>query len=206
MSNVFTESATATVEATKEPTMSNVFTESATATVEATTFDAGLIEALFTESATAMAALDAAESNAVEVRAREITRIMDSMRLHMNVPMAQFLKGNAKTNPARADIKVLFEALTADGVLGDLSPNTASMYASNYWLCFEEGIPFDVNARNKKVATAKLKGTSTKKVDVEKYGKELVKVLSMARMLQRSDDAAALLDMIIEIDPEFVEA
>ena len=186
--------------------MSNVFTESATATVEATTFDATLIEGLFTESAAAMAALDAAESNAVEVRAREITRIADSMRMRMTVPMAQFLKGNAATNPARADIKELFEALTADGVLGEISPNTASMYASNYWLCFEEGIPFDVSARNKKVATAKLKGTATKKVDVEKYGKELIKVLAMARMLQRNDDASALLDMIVTIDPEFVEA
>ena len=186
--------------------MSNVFTQSATATVEATTFDAGLIEALFTQSAAAMAALDAAEATAVEVRAREITRIMDSMRLHMDVPMAQFLKGNAATNPARADIKELFEALTADGVLGEISPNTASMYASNYWLCFEQGIPFDVSARNKKVATAKLKNAPGKKVDVEKYGKELIKVLTMARMLQRSDDAAALLDMIVEIDPEFVEA
>jgi len=182
------------------------FLESATATVEATTFDTALIEGLFNESANAMAALDAAESNAIEVRAREITRIMDSMRVRMSVPMAQFLKGNAKTNTARADIKVLFEALTADGVLGEISPNTASMYASNYWLCFEEGIPFDVRARIKKVEKAKLKGTPTKKVDVEKYGKELIKVLAMARMLQRSDDAAALLDMIVEIDPEFVEA
>jgi hypothetical protein len=182
------------------------FTESATATVEATTFDAGLIEGLFTQSADAMAALDAAESNAVEVRAREITRIMDSMRLKMTVPMAQFLKGNAKTNTARADIKELFEALTADGVLGEISPNTASMYASNYWLCFEQGIPFDVNARNKKAATANLRGPSAKKINVEKYGKELIKVLAMARMLQRSDDASALLDMIVEIDPEFVEA
>ena len=181
------------------------FVESATATVEATTYDAGLIETLFTQSAVAMAALDTAEANAVEVRAREITRIMDSMRVRMKVPMAQFLKGNAKTNPARADIKELFEALTADGVLGEISPNTASMYASNYWLCFEEGIPFDVNARNKKVATTKLKGTS-KKVDIEKYGKALVAALGMARLLQRNDDAAALLDMVVEIDPEFVEA
>ena len=182
------------------------FIESATATVDATTFDAGLIESMFTQSADAMQALDAAEANAVEVRAREITRIMDSMRLHMKVPMATFLKGNSVTNTARAEIKELFEALTADGVLGEISPNTASMYASNYWLCFEQGIPFDVSARNKKVATAKLKGTTTKKVDVEKYGKELIKVLAMARMLQRNDDASALLDMIVTIDPEFVEA
>jgi hypothetical protein len=182
------------------------FIESATSTVEATTFDATLIEGLFTESAIAMAALDAAESNVVEVRAREITRVMDSMRLKMTVPMAQFLKGNSVTNTARAEIKGLFEALTVDGVFGEIAPSTASVYASSYWLCFETGIPFDLNARDKKSKTAKLKGKPGAKVDVEKYGKELIKILAMARMLQRSEDASALLDMIVSIDPEFTEA
>jgi hypothetical protein len=182
------------------------FIESATATVEATTFDAKLIEGVFVEAANAMAILDAAEANVVDVRAREITRLMDSMRVRMKVPMAQFLKGNAKTNPARAEIKALFEAFTADGILGEIAPSTASVYASSYWLCFENGIPFDLNARDKKSKTAKLKNAPGKKVDVEAYGKELIKVLAMARLLQRSDDASALLDMVVSIDSEFVEA
>lgn len=189
--------------------MSNVFIESATATVEATTFDASLIEGLFTESAAAMAALDAAESNAVDTRNREITRIMDSMSMRRNVPMAEFLKGNARTNTARAEIKELFEALTADGILGEISPNTARCYAGAYWICFEAGIPFSPSAANdksKETAAGKVKAPKGKGVDVEKFGKELAKCLAMARTLKRNDDAAALLDMIVEIDPEFVEA
>lgn len=181
------------------------FSESASASVEVTTFDAGLIESFYANASEAMELLDGAYENAASVRQREIQRIMDSMRLRMSVPMAEFLKGNARTNDARADIKVVFEAFTLDGLLGELTPSTASVYASSYWLCFEEGIPFDLNARDKKSKTAKLKGSSTKKVDVEKYGKELIKVLAMARLLQRNDDASALLDMIVEIDPEFVE-
>jgi len=182
------------------------FIESVASTVETTTFDAALIEHAYTHMADAMSVLDAAELNAVEMRQRVITRIMDDMRVRMAVPMAQFLKGNSKTNTARAEIKTLFEAFTADGILGDISPSTASVYASSYWLCFENGIPFDLNARDKKSKTAKLKNAPGKKVDVEAYGKELIKVLAMARLLQRSEDASALLDMIVDIDPEFVEA
>ena len=181
------------------------YTDSATATVDATTYDRALIEGLFTQSAEAMLVLDAAESNAVDTRNREITRIMDSMSVRRSVPMAEFLKGNSRSNTARAEIKELFEALTADGILGEISPNTARCYAGAYWICFEAGIPFSPSAANDK-SKATIKNAPGKKVDVAKYGKELAKCLVMARLLQRTDDAASLLDMIVEIDPEFVEA
>ena len=185
------------------------FAKSAAASIEVTTFDASLIEAFYSQASEAMAALDGAYENAAAVRQREITRIMDSMSLRRSVPMADFLKGNARTNPARADIKAFFEACTLDGLLGDLTPATARCYAGAYWICFEAGIPFSPSAANdksKETAAGKVKSPKGKGVDVEKFGKELAKCLAMARLLQRTDDAASLLDMIVEIDPEFVEA
>ena len=192
-----------------QSTAATRYSDSATATVDATTYDRALIEGLFTQSAEAMLILDAAESNAVDTRNREITRIMDSMSMRRTVPMADFLKGNSRSNTARAEIKELFEALTADGILGEISPNTARCYAGAYWICFEAGIPFSPSAANdksKETAAGKVKAPKGKGVDVEKFGKELAKCLAMARLLQRTDDAAALLDMIVEIDPEFTEA
>lgn len=185
------------------------FATSAAASLEVTTFDAGLIESFFSQTAGAMENLDEAYLNVAAVRQREITRIMDSMSLRRNVPMAEFLKGNARTNPARADIKAFFEACTLDGLLGDLTPATARCYAGAYWICFEAGIEFSPSAANdksKEKAAGKVKSPKGKDVNVEKFGKELAKCLAMARLLQRNDDAAALLDMIVEIDPEFVEA
>ena len=185
------------------------FATSAAASLEVTTFDAGLIESFYSQASDAMALLDGAYENAAAVRQREITRIMDSMSLRRNVPMAEFLKGNARTNPARADIKAFFEACTLDGLLGDLTPATARCYAGAYWVCFEAGIEFSPSAANdksKEKAAGKVKAPAGKKVDVESYGKALAKCLAMARLLQRNDDASALLDMIVEIDPEFVEA
>jgi len=185
------------------------FTQSAAASVDVTTFDAGLIQQFYFNASEAMAALDGAYENAAAIRQREIQKIMDSMRLKMKVPMADFLKGNSRTNPARADIKAMFEAFTLDGLLGDLTPATARCYAGAYWVCFEAGIPFSPSAANDKSkdkAAGKVKSPKGKSVDVETYGKALAKCLEMARMLQRNDDAAALLDMITDIDPEFIEA
>jgi len=187
----------------------STFSTSATATLEVTTFDPTLIEHFYINASDAMLHLDDAYKNASETRNRIITQIMDSMHLKMKGTKADFMKGNARTNPARAEIKAFFEACTVDGLLGDLSESTARCYAGAYWVCFEAGIPFSPSAANdksKEKASGKVTAPKGKTVNVESYGKELAKCLAMARLLQRTDDAATLLDMIIEIDPEFVEA
>ena len=184
----------------------SAFENSLSATLTATTFDPSLIKGAYDAMHNAMSELDKADANVVATRVLHFTKVADSMRSKMKVPMKKFLEGNSRTNTARAEIAEMFLAYATDGVLGELSKNTASMYASSYWLCFEQGIPFDTNARDKKAkAGTKIKTSKGKTANIEELGKALAKALEIARALKH-ESALDILDIITDIDPEFVEA
>jgi hypothetical protein len=137
---------------------------------------------------------------------KAIQAVLDAMTIACDKPKAVFMKGNAKTNEARAEIKALFDGLAEKDFI---SKSSAASYQSAFWIAFEQGIPFQRDLNNKKegagekVSTPKAgKVTSTSRTDLDKT---LSKALAQARMLGLTEFAATLLDHCIESLDGFTE-
>ena len=123
---------------------------------------------------------------------------LDAMVIACDQPKALFLKGNAKTNPARGQIKAMFDAIVEKGFI---SKSSGASYQSAFWIAFEQGIPFQRDLNNKKdksegeaktstKASGAVQSTSRKDLD-----KTLSKALAQARLLGLLDFAADVLDL-----------
>lgn len=130
---------------------------------------------------------------------KSIQVALDAMTIACDKPKVEFLKGNAKTNPARAEIKEIFDGLAEKGFI---SKSSAASYQSAFWIAFEQGIPFQRDLNNKKestddkVSTPKSgKVTSTSRTDLDKT---LSKAIQQARMLGLTEFAADLLDQCLD--------
>ena len=178
-----------------------MFNESTAATVQPLTFSNAVLGEAWGNIATATKGVETAMQNHAEVYIDSIQYVMDSMRANQKEPMAEFTKGTAVKNQARRDIKDMFKAFADDGLI---EHNTAAMHASAYWLCYIAGKAFDPAAVQNK-SKAKVKSGKAKTTSIADLGKALAKALEMARTLKQTETAAALFDMIIEIDPEFTE-
>jgi hypothetical protein len=134
---------------------------------------------------------------------------LDAMWVACDKPKAEFLKGNAKTNPARGQIKAMFDAIAE---AGHVSKSSAASYQSAFWIAFEQGIPFQRDLNNKpKSEGGDTGGTkppvtggvvSTSRTDLDKT---LTKALAQARLLGLTDFAADLLDMCLDRLSDFQE-
>lgn len=141
-----------------------------------------------------------AKAKAVIAQDQAIQSALDVMLLVCDKPKAEFLAGNAKTNPARGEIKALFFGLHEAGYIEE---NTARQYQSAFWIAFEKGVPWSRSLANKKAdakkadakATASGKVTSTSRTDLDKT---LSKALAQARMLGLTEFAATMLDHCLE--------
>lgn len=133
---------------------------------------------------------------------KAIQTALDAMVIACDKPKAEFLRGNAKTNPARGQIKAMFDAITEAGYI---SKSSAASYQSAFWIAFEKGIEFSRDLNNKKdkgegseggyaKTSPKASGgvTSTTRKDLDKT---LSKALAQARLLGLLDFAADILDM-----------
>lgn len=177
-----------------------MFNESTTASVKPLTFSNAILGNAWENIAAATQGVETAMQNHAEVYIDSIQYVMDSMRANQKEPMAEFTKGTAVKCQARRDIKDMFTAFANDGLI---EQSTANMHASAYWACYIAGEKFNPAAVQNK-SKAKVKSGKAKSVTIENYADALGKALSMARTLQHST-AAALLDIIQEIDPEFTE-
>ena len=141
---------------------------------------------------------------------KAIQGALDAMYIACDKPKAEFLKGNAKTNAARGQIKSMFDAITEAGYI---SKSSAASYQSAFWIAFEQGIEFSRDLNNKKdkpegqgeaQTGAKSSGAvqSTSRTDLDKT---LTKALAQARLLGLTDFAADLLDMCIDRLDNFQE-
>jgi hypothetical protein len=134
-----------------------------------------------------------------------INAVLDAMTLACDKPKVEFMKGNAKTNDARREVKEMFDAIISP----TCSKASAAQYQSAFWIAFEQGIAFQRDLVNKKSddkkdATAKAgKVTSTSRTELDKT---LSKALAQARMLGLTEFAAEMLDLCIESLDEFKEA
>jgi len=135
--------------------------------------------------ATSMAATDAA-----------IQKAVDCMLVACKVSKAEYMKGNSKSNAARAEVKEMFEYLSGRG---HFSPKSAQQYASCFWLAFETGQQFSRTAVNKK--SAEKKGADAGRVTTTTFDqlvKTLQKALMQARLLGQDELASDMLDCINE--------
>ena len=176
------------------------FTESTAATVQPLTFSNAVLGEAWSNIAAATQGVETAMQNHAEVYIDAIQYVMDSMRANQTTLTAEFMAGTAVKNQARRDIKDMFTAFANDGLI---EQSTANMHAAAYWMCYANGEKFNPAAVQNK-SKAKVKSGKAKSVTIENYADALGKALSMARTLQHST-AAALLDIIQEIDPEFTE-
>jgi hypothetical protein len=126
-----------------------------------------------------------------------INAVLDAMTIACDKPKVEFMKGNAKTNDARREVKEMFDAIVSP----TCSKASAAQYQSAFWIAFETGVAFQRDLVNKKSdakndATPKAgKVTSTSRTDLDKT---LSKALSQARMLGLTEFAATMLDHCIE--------
>ena len=187
-----------------------MFKESATGALKPSTFSSAIVGKVWETMADKIQGLDKATAAAITARNDGVQMVMDSMRAAQKTKMAVFLDGTAVNNKAKRDIADLFKGFAADGLM---EKNTATMYASSYWLCYEQGIPF--NPMQRKIKAAEKAAAAADGVTVEKASAKittietlqgaLVKTLAIARVLQHTT-AGALLDLILEINPKFEEA
>ena len=129
---------------------------------------------------------------------KAINAVLDAMTLACDKPKELFMKGNAKTNEARREVKEMFDAIVSP----TCSKSSAASYQSAFWIAFEQGIAFQRDLNNKKenagekVSTPKTgKVTSTSRTDLDKT---LSKALAQARMLGLTEFAATILDHCLE--------
>jgi hypothetical protein len=126
-----------------------------------------------------------------------INAVLDAMTIACDKPKVEFMKGNAKTNDARREVKEMFDAIVSP----TCSKASAAQYQSAFWIAFEQGIAFQRDLVNKKSdakndATPKAgKVTSTSRTELDKT---LSKALAQARMLGLTEFAATMLDHCIE--------
>ena len=152
-----------------------------------------------------------AKARAIQDKA--INQALDAMWIACDKPKAEFLKGNAKTNPARGQIKAMFDAITEAGFV---SKSSAASYQSAFWIAFEQGIPFQRDLNNKAKGTSEGEGGTggkgkppstgdVSKTDIPALHRTLSKALAQARLLNQSIFVADLTDLIIDVWPDFKE-
>ena len=131
---------------------------------------------------------------------KAIQGALDAMFIACDKPKAEFMKGNAKTNEARGQIKAMFDAIVEKGFI---SKSSGASYQSAFWIAFEQGIEFKRDLNNKKdtsesgeaKTSTKASGAvqSTTRAELDKT---FCKALVQARLLGLKDFAADLLDML----------
>ncbi len=140
---------------------------------------------------------------------KAIQATLDAMFIACDKPKAEFMKGNSKSNEARAQIKSMFDAIVEKGFI---SKSSGASYQSAFWIAFEKGIEFSRDLNNKpKGDTDKGSGEvkpTTGKVettDIPALHKTLSKALAQARILNQTIFAADLVDLITDTWPDFKE-
>ena len=144
---------------------------------------------------------------------KAIQATLDAMVIACDKPKALFMKGNAKTNEARGQIKGMFDAICEKGFI---SKSSAASYQSAFWIAFEQGVPFQRDLNNKKdkvegtdnggtEGTDKPKSGKVEVTDIPALHKTLSKALAQARLLNQSIFAADLVDLIVDTWPDFKE-
>jgi len=166
-----------------------------------TMFSKSIVSAIFTSFEGEAKAIAKARVN----QDKAINVALDAMTIACDKPKAEFMKGNSKTNEARAEVKAIFDGLVEKGLISKAS---GAQYQTAFWIAFETGVSFQrdlVNKKSdaKKESTQKAgKVTSTSRTDLDKT---LSKALAQARMLGLTEFAGEMLDLCIDSLDDFKE-
>ena len=129
---------------------------------------------------------------------KAIQLAVDEMVIACDKPKAEFMKGNARTNPARAEVAALFGALAEAGYISTAS---AKAYQNCFWIAFETGVPFSRSLHNKQSESKQSESKQSGKVESTtraELDKTLCKALRQARLIGLTGFAAEMLDLCIE--------
>ena len=135
-----------------------------------------------------------------------LQQVIDGLNVTRTVSKAEFSKGTSANNPARAEVKSLFEAIKE---AGGLSKSLVDNYQLSFWIAFNHNIPFSRSLFNQYNADGSVKAPKEKGKAEPKTGKvkettraeldkTLTKALEQARLLGLTEFAATLLDHCIE--------
>lgn len=144
---------------------------------------------------------------------KAIQAALDAMWIACNTTKAEFMKGNAVHNPARKQIKAMFDAIVGPNT----TKNTAASYSSCFWIAFEAGIPFSRDLANKKTEAKKkaaeggkpsATATATAKskvITLIEAQRSFSVALAQLRAVNQTELAGELLDVMIARFSDFKE-
>ena len=99
------------------------------------------------------------DGQANDVRNMAIQKMVDFMVVKRGTQATKdFLKGNSITNPARLAVKGLFDTLVEKNLI---SIQTGKIYATNFWIAFQDNVPFSATLSNEKSKAKKERGAQT---------------------------------------------
>ena len=129
-----------------------------------------------------------------------IQKAIDAMTVACDIAKSEFMKGNAKTNANRAEVKALFLGLAEAGYI---SKATATNYQTSFWVAFEKNVPFqrDLFATAEKTeakAKADTKAGAVKSTTREALDQSIHKVIEQANLLGLKGFALDLTDLATE--------
>jgi hypothetical protein len=152
--------------------------------------------ALFKSIESAFTAEESVIGAAVSKTDAVIQKAVDAHLVACKVPKAEYIKGNARTNAARAEVASMFGALAEKG---HFSEKTAAQYASCFWAAFSSGQPFSRTTLNKPVVKAGAKAGKVEPAGVASYDllvRQAKALIKTARALDNDALAAALIDVM----------
>jgi hypothetical protein len=128
---------------------------------------------------------------------------LDAMLIACDKPKAEFMKGNSAKNPARAEVKAIFDGLVEKKFIAQASANN---YNTSFWIAFETGVPFQRDLVNQKSEAKKAETTKSANQKAgpvisttrEALDKTLSKALAQARALNLDIFAGEMLDLCLE--------
>lgn len=143
-----------------------------------------------------------------EAQDKNIQAAVDAFTIACDKPKADFLKGNAKTNPARGQVKAMFDSLVE---AGHIQKSAGANYQTSFWIAFTEAVPFqrDLFKSHKPASepkAAKPKAGKIESTDRKALDATLSKAIKQARLLGLNEFAAELVDLAIESLDDFKEA
>jgi len=169
-----------------------------------------IISQIIASFANAKKAADDLERMNIQEQDKLIQQLVDSHLVACTTTKAEYMKGNSAKNPARLEVKELFEKLANDKYIAQ---GTVKTYQGCFWIAFEKGVPFSRNLANEKTEAKK---KETAKAETAKAGKvsetdmpalvlTLQKALHQCTLLNQTMLKGALIDAIVEFIPEFTE-
>jgi hypothetical protein len=145
-------------------------------------------------------------------RAKSINLMLDAFWVACDKSKDVFLKGNAATNPARAQVKGVFDAIVE---AGHLTKATAATYQTCFWIAFMDGVAWAPDLANKKTEgdkkdKAESEGGKTptaksKVITLDEAQRSFSIALAQLRAVNQADLAGELLDVMLERYPDFKE-